>query len=544
MNEMVFQRAYMSQLDKEMQSSNNLSSNSILVVDDDPAQRLILKTALENKGYSVLEASSGEAAISIFEQQHPVMVLLDAVMPAMDGFETCRRIRSLEEGKDTLILMLTSLNDDESVNQAFDAGAVDFITKPIYWSVLFGRVGYLLKAKTNEKHIRQIEDKVRHAHKMESIGHLSNGMSHNFNNILGTVLGYTELLQNFYIKDEKSKQAQYLQQIYTSAKRASDLVSQMQMFTSKGISHPEVLMPSVLLDETIKMLRPSLPASIELHLQVEDNLPAMEIDPVQFQQMVLNLLINARDAMSDKGRIDIGLQKSEFRGLHCASCHYEINGEFIELVIRDTGTGIADYMLKKIFDPYYSGKPFGEASGMGLSVVHGIVHEYAGHILLETDPVQGTTFRILFPAASVELAIVEKENKIEDDEYLEASSASHILVVDDEQAIGAYEVEFLKTHGYNATYMSDPVKAIEAVTASPGEYDLVLTDKTMPGLDGMELAGAIMAVRADLPIILCTGYSASLPAIDLECIGIRAKLNKPVDGKELLRTIKTLLNKV
>ena len=533
----------MPQLDRDIQPSNTSNSALILVVDDDPAQSLILKKKLESKGYRVLEANTGKDAISIFEQQHPIMILLDAVMLDMDGFETCRRIRSLETGKDTIILMLTGLNDDESVKHAFDAGADEFITKPLYWSVLIGRVGYLLQAKTSKQKLRRLEEQLHQAQKMEAIGNLTNGIAHNFNNILTSIMGYTKLLQNIYIDDEKGKAASYLQQINKASKRAHDVISQMQAFTSKGIGNPEVLELTKLLEEAIRMLLPTLPASIEFHLIIQKDIPPVKIDPVQFQQIIMNMLLNARDAMDDKGCIDIELQKTKIRELHCASCHHEINGEFVELIIRDTGTGIEGSILRKMFDPYYTSKPFGETSGMGLSAVHGIVHEYEGHILVDTALEQGAVFKILFPVVDFDLSITKKAVEIEEDECFESGSSQHILVVDDEEMVGVYEVELLQINGYKATFMNDPQKAIDTVRARPEKYDLVLTDKTMPGLDGLELAGAIMAIREDLPIILCTGYSGALPDIDLKCIGIRAQLDKPVEGKVLLQTIKTVLEK-
>lgn len=534
----------MSSIEINTRTSDTKDSADILVVDDDPTQSMALKTMLEKKGYTVLETNNGKDAVSIFKQYHPDMVLLDAVMPDMDGFETCRHIRSIEEGKNTLILMVTGLNDDDSVKQAFNAGAIDYITKPIDWSVLLGRVGYMLQAKNSAQKIRKIEDQLRHAQKMESIGNLTNGIAHNFNNILSSIMGYTELLLDTYMKDAQGKQLQYIQQIYNSGKRASALVSQMQAFTSNGIGHPEILRPSTLLNETVQMLHPTLPKSIKLHYHSQEDLPPMEMDAVQFQQVIMNLLINARDAMDNKGSIDITLQKVEIEKIYCASCHHEINGQFIELSIGDTGTGITDNVLMKMFDPYFSSKPFGQSSGLGLSVVHGIVHEYDGHILVETEQAEGTLFKILFPVTHVDFPVIEENEEVEEYEHLEPEFSKHILIVDDEGGACSYKAEFLQSYGYKTTVMTDPIKAMELITTDPYNFDLVITDKVMPGLDGLELSSAIMAVRADLPIILCTGYSGLLPDLDLQGIGIRAQLDKQIDRKKLLRTLKTILEKI
>lgn len=518
-----------------------MNTDLILVVDDDPTQSLIIKSKLLNVGYDVVVASNGIDAISIFEQQHPALILLDAVMPEINGFETCRRIRALENGEDTLILMLTCLNDDDSVKQAFDAGAVDFIPKPIYWSVLLGRISYLLKAKNAEDKVRKVEERLRQSQKMEAIGNLTNGLSHNFNNILSSIMGYSELMVDTYIHDKSSKPAHYMQEIIKSAKRARDLISQMQVFTSNEVSNPQVIEPSALLNETIKMLRPSVPSTIELNFQCTEKTPLIKLDPVKFQQAILNLLINARDAMNNKGHINIELKKVSFKDEHCASCHHEVNGDFVELSIADTGSGIKKSVLKTIFDPYYTSQPFGMASGMGLSVVHGIIHECGGHILVNSTPNRGSVFKLLFPIGDETLSMPERLITSEDENNLDADAMQHILVVDDEEVIGVYEAEYLQFHGYKATHFSDPRKAIEAVAAKPEEYDLVITDKTMPEIDGLELAGAVMAIRKNLPVIICTGYKKLLPKIDLNCIGIRAQLDKPIDGKKLLGLVKKVL---
>ncbi|MDH5393227.1 MAG: response regulator [Gammaproteobacteria bacterium] len=373
------------------------SDELILVVDDDPTQSLIIQSMLENRGFDVLVADNGADAIAAFQQHNPSIILLDAIMPGLDGFETCRQINALEHDSQTAILMFTALNDDKSVDMAFKAGAVDFITKPVCWSVLIARIGYLLKQKANVKHIRRIEERLRHSQKMEAVSNIANNITHNFNNILGSIAGYTDLLIDLKPEDKSDKSAHYLQQIKKSTQRANTLVSQMRVFTNIAITHLETLKPSALLDDTLSILQPTLPGSIKLIKQIEQHLPAIKADPLQFQQMLSNLLLNASQAMSGTGNITITLRQFQQDSFICSYCFHQISGDYIELSITDTGTGIKANTLKKIFDPYYSSKPFGEAVGMGLPIVQGIVHESGGHIMVESVPDQGAEFKIVFP---------------------------------------------------------------------------------------------------------------------------------------------------
>jgi len=531
----------MFELDKTI-ASHHEEVPLILIAEDDPSQRLLLKTVLEKEGYKLLEAQNGIEALSMFRQQKPGMVLLDAVMPEMDGFEACRQIRELEEGGDVLILMLTALHDEYSVRHSFEVGADDFITKPIFWSVLTGRVKYLLRAKITEKHHKKAEEQFMHTQKLEVVGNLTEGISHHFNNLLVTILGYTEMLLNGYARDDEEKQTRYLQAVYTASKQASELIAQMQAFSGGGKSVAKPLKLKLLLEEVMGMLSPTLPSSIELHLTLADNLPLVKIDPVQFNQVMMNMIINARDAMENSGNLYIELKQLTVNNTECVSCHQSFKGDFLELVIKDTGQGIDKAKIKRIFEPYYTTRSIGQGSGMGLSVVHGIMHNHDGHILVNVEPGRSTEFKLLFPVVDAE-QLPSEEAIGEVEISSEKISGARILLVDDEVAVGNFESEYLEIQGYQVTYFMDPSEAIIAISKNPEAYDLVITDKIMPHIDGLELAGAITAIRPDLPVILCTGNRSALPDINLECVGIRALLGKPIEGSALLRAVENVLVK-
>ncbi len=512
----------------------------ILVVDDDPTLRVMLRRALEKDGNRVLEAEDGVQALQLFEEYQPAVVLLDAVMPKMDGFETCRRLRALEAGDKALVLMVTSLGDDDSINRAFEVGAADFIAKPINWTVLRGRVTHLLRAKLGEEQMRRAEEQLRQARKMEAVGNLTSGIAHDFNNILASIMGYTELLQESFSGQAESREVRYLGEVHKSAMRARDLISQMQVFSRRGDSEPQLLAARPLVDETIKMLRPTLPSTIELYQHFDEQLPQLKIDPVQFQQVVMNLLINARDAMEGVGELHISLKISRLQGAHCASCHQPVEGSYVELSVRDSGSGISDEVQKKLFEPYFTTKPVGRGTGMGLPVVHGIVHEHGGHIVVESQPGEGSVFRLFFPGV-MGPAVVATVSKVAEKVKSARNGHGRVLVVDDEQAITGFLAELLGSNGYEVLTCNDAQSALTQFLADPAAIDLMVTDQTLPKMTGVELSKAVLQLRPELPIILCSGYIDETTEQAIKETGISKFFTKPVNAMELLEQLAELL---
>jgi PAS domain S-box-containing protein len=245
----------------------------------------------------------------------------------------------------------------------------------------------------------QLQRQLVHTQKMEALGRLTGGIAHDFNNMLATAQGYTELAQMRAEQAGDDKQQGYLAEVLKTTERASGLVRQMLLFARGGQAEPSLQQLSELVSESISMMRPVLPSSMELVTRVEADVPPVLVDPVQLHQVLLNLCINARDAMEGKGRIEIGVRSVVARG-ECSSCHEVLDGEYVELLVRDNGPGIAHYLLSRIFDPFFTSKELGGGSGMGLSMVHGIVHEHGGHIQVDSRPGQGAAFHVLLPPAS------------------------------------------------------------------------------------------------------------------------------------------------
>lgn len=512
----------------------------ILVVDDDPTQRLMFRKVLEKDGHRVIEAEHGKQALGLFEEHRPLLALVDAIMPEMDGFELSKRLHTMEGGEELTILMATSLSDDADINHAFQAGAADFINKPINWTVLRGRVKHLLEAKVAQIKMRNTEAQLRQAQKMNAIGNLSSGIAHEFNNILASIMGYTELLQEYLGHADATKPLQYADEVYSAATRARDLVNQMQLFSQTMPGKPQRLDLKPLIKQDLKMLRSTLPTTIQLQQRLAEELPPVLSDPAQFQQMLTNLLINARDAIDGKGFIGVATKQIHCSDHICNSCHEHFSGEFVQLSISDSGSGMPKDVIEKIFDPYFTTKPVGRGTGMGLSVVHGIMHEMHGHITIASQPDEGTTINLLFPIETTAKSNNTRSGQKEETAMTDDKNHK-ILLVDDEISITGYLSELLEMHGYAVITCNDSQQALTQFIADPNAIDLVITDMTLPGLTGIELAEGILHLRPDLPIVLCSGYIDDATQQAIKDSGIREAFCKPVDSSALISRIGQLL---
>ena len=385
-----------------------------------------------------------------------------------------------------------------------------------------------------------LQRQLQQAHKMEALGQLTGGIAHDFNNILGAIIGYTDLALERYAPGAESKLGEYLNQVYRAALRARDLIAQMLAYSRGGSSSTQVLPMEPVVREVIKMLRSAMPATMEFHTEFASDTPMVSIDPVQLHQVIMNLCINARDAMEGHGRMEVRV--APVRGLRavCASCHHPVEGDFVQLEIQDTGTGITAEVLPRLFEPYFTTKPVGSGTGMGLPVVHGILHEHGGHLLVETSPGEGSCFRLLLPA------LASAEVREEPREYAAATAFQghgHVLVVDDEPRLVAYYAELLEAQGYRVTGITDAREALRYFRKAPEHVDLVITDQTMPEMTGASLAQALLELRPDLPVILCSGYSDEIDDRGAQALKVAAYFQKPVMAEDLLARVGELLSR-
>lgn len=402
----------------------------------------------------------------------------------------------------------------------------------------------ITERKKTEAAQQQLESQLRQAQKMESIGQLTGGIAHDFNNILTSILGNTDLSRELLNPQLDPKISKYLNNILRSGHRARDLIKQMLTFSRGQHSKTSVLHLAPLIDETTKLMRSTLPSSMELHVNIAATVSTVRSDPVQIEQILTNLYINARDAMQGQGRVTIFLNNKNYQQQVCSSCQRSFSGEFVELAVKDNGGGISQQTLERIFEPFYTTKEVGKGSGMGLSMVHGIVHKQGGHIIVGSVLSKGSTFHMLFPAVADEQVTEPVTDQLKPAlSSVRKKIDATVLLVDDEQKVTEFMTDLLQSRGMNVISMTNSEHALTAFKGAPQAFDLVITDQTMPKLTGMELAAQLLLISPKLPIILYTGHSEHLSEESVKQQGIKSFLKKPVEIETLITTIDKLLNK-
>jgi nitrogen-specific signal transduction histidine kinase/ActR/RegA family two-component response regulator len=388
-----------------------------------------------------------------------------------------------------------------------------------------------------ERESRRLEAQLRQAQKMEAIGQLTGGIAHDFNNILASVMGYVVLAEERASDRDDGKSVEYLGQALASCRRARDLIQQMLTFSRGGRGEPRAVDLAVLVRDAAPMLRASLPSTLELLQDCEPQVPPVWIDEVQAHQVLLNLAINARDAMAGSGAVRIGLHRRDATGMACASCRHTLAGEFVELSVADSGSGIPPELIERIFDPFFTTKAPGKGSGMGLSTVHGIVHEYGGHVAIDSEVGQGTVFRVLWPVsakavrAAARAAVATPARR---------RLAGRVLLVDDEPAVLGAMRETMAHWGLDVDAHTQPEAALAAFEAAPDTYDLVVTDLAMPQLSGLELIAALQQ-RRRLPVLLASGFVDERGLAAARELGVAAVLHKPIETRQLRTAVENAL---
>nr|MBL0731588.1 response regulator [Desulfobacterales bacterium] len=392
-----------------------------------------------------------------------------------------------------------------------------------------------LKKRDSEK--KHLEEQLLHAQKMEAIGTLAGGIAHDFNNILGVIVGYTELA--LLDMPETDPLRGKLDQVLKASGRATDLVKQILAFSRKD---KQKLMPiriSPIVKEALKMLRSSLPATIEIRTDIKNSSMPILSDPSQIHQILMNLCTNAAHALPDnKGLLEVRLYEVDV-DQDTASGHADLQtGHYQKLTVSDNGEGIKPAIMDRIFDPFFTTKGPGKGTGMGLAVIHGIIKRCKGAIMVDSEPGKGTTFQIFFP--STDAKIVEK---IEFHKNI-PNGNEKILYIDDEKQIIEFGREILEGLGYKVIATTSATDALEIFRAEPDSFDMVITDMTMPGMTGMELARKISIISPGIPIILCSGYnSASTTKEEAIEAGIREIMMKPFTRYEIATVIRNMLDK-
>ena len=390
-----------------------------------------------------------------------------------------------------------------------------------------------LKAAQQER--EQLRTRLIQAQKMEAIGTLAGGIAHDFNNILGAIIGYAEMA--LYDTQKGSMEHYNIEQVLKAGHRAKDLVKQILAFSRKSEQDKKIIFLTPIIKEVLKLLRASLPTTIEIKLNIEPHLDAIFADPTQIHQVMMNLCTNSAHAMGDKGGIlEVSLQNVNLN-IKAASQYPELNpGAYVKLSISDTGGGMDSATMQRIFDPYFTTKEQDKGTGMGLAVVHGIVKGHGGGIHADSTVNEGTHFDILFP-------VIEKPIISETEELKALPTGNEtILCIDDEQPLIELAKNMLKRLGYRVEARTLPVEAIEVFKTAPDKFDLVISDMTMPAMTGVGLAKKLMQIRPKIPVIICTGYSEQIDETRAKELGIKGFLMKPFTIRELSKTVREVLD--
>ena len=389
-------------------------------------------------------------------------------------------------------------------------------------------------------YVQAIEDKEKaqadlaQAQKMETIGNLAGGIAHDFNNILTSIIGFTELALDDVEKDSVIEES--LQEVYTAGKRAKALVEQILAVARQADEPTQPIQMDIIVKEALKFIRSSTPSTIELQQNLESSAFIMA-NPSQIHQIILNLCTNAAYAMDTSGGV-LRIALTDMTIDHRSHLFQEglAPGAYIEMTVSDTGPGIPSEILGLIFEPYFTTKTMGEGTGLGLSVVQGIVEKSGGKIIVESQVNKGTTFRVFLPATTVRQAESQQESEIL------PKGTERILFVDDEAVLAKLGVQIIGSLGYSVTALTDSVEALELFKARPDDFDLVITDMTMPKMTGDVLAAELMAIRPDIPIIMCTGYNRKISSLTVKEIGIKALAYKPIIKADLAKTVRGVLD--
>jgi two-component system cell cycle sensor histidine kinase/response regulator CckA len=507
----------------------------ILVVEDTPADAELLIHEIQNGGYEVFatRVETAEAMRSALHSDIWDVVISDYSLPAFSAPDALKLLR--ETGRDLPFIIVSGTIGEETAVESLKAGACDFLVK--------GRLARLIPAIERERREvelrrdraleRQIlEEQLRHSQKMEAIGQLAGGVAHDFNNMLTAILGYAELLTEQIGPDKPI--GHDLQEIVTAAQRATSLTRQLLAFSRKQTIKPVALSLNAVVETLEPMLRRLITANVSIRTSLDPDTYAVLADKTQLEQVLMNLVVNARDAMPEGGTLTIetgnaALSASDF-ALHPGAAP----GDYAVVSVADTGVGMTREVQQRIFEPFYTTKERGRGTGLGLAAVYGIVQQLSGNIRVESEPGQGSNFKIYLPrTTAAPIASMRRERVVA------PVGRETILLVEDESGVRSFARTVLTRFGYRVLEAQSSEQALENLKGHDGVVDLLLTDIMLAGMDGAELARRLAPGRPNLRVIFMSGYAE--PALEQALPNGCDLLEKPFTAQTLLSRVREAL---
>jgi signal transduction histidine kinase len=552
-----------------------LEPTRVLIVDDLEENLLALEALLQSEGVAVLKARSGEEALEILLKHDVALALLDVQMPGMDGFELAEFMRGNARARLIPIIFVTAGAADNGRRfRGYEAGAVDFIQKPIEADVLRSKANVFfdlhrqrrqleasrqaladaasrledqvrertaeledalarLQAETAER--ERVESSLRQVQKMEAVGQLTGGIAHDFNNMLTGITGSLDLMRRRIAEGRIDQLDRYMDAASTSAERAAALTHRLLAFARRQSLDPRSVEVNDLIRSISALIEQAVDEAVEFRLVLAPDLPWGHIDANQLENAILNLAINARDAMPNGGVLTVETKLVALDEAALAAWQGLSPGRYLMIAVSDTGVGMAPALIEKAFDPFFTTKPVGQGTGLGLSMVYGFARQSGGAVRIDSQIDVGTSVTLFLPTTEAR-APAGPEAAVR----APRGDGQRVLVVEDDPAVRMLVREVLAELQYQPVEFSDPLAALPYL-ASPEPIDLMISDVGLPGMNGRQLAETARAHRPDLPILFITGYAENA-AIRAGFLGANmAMVSKPFSLSDLAAKVNEML---
>jgi signal transduction histidine kinase len=540
----------------------------ILVVDDDANNLSVVRDSLTGFNYTVLVAEDGESAVSRADYAHPDLILLDIMMPGMDGYETCCLLKRQESTRDIPVIFMSALAGAGHKVLGLETGGVDYVTKPFQQDELLARVrvhlsirelnrrlkeaNELLEARVEartmdlananrvlEKEIAErqaAQEQLMQSQKMETIGTLAGGVAHDFNNILTAIMGFGSILR---VKLEgEIALAQYADNILSAADKAAKLTHSLLAFSRKHLLETKPEEVNEIVKTIDKILHRVIGDDIELRCSLAPEELVIMGDDSQIEQVLMNLAVNGRDAMPDGGVLSLRTERvellEELPGVSLKP------GSYARITVSDTGCGIDEDIRQRIFEPFFTTKDAGKGTGLGLSIVYGIIRQHGGKVTVESEVGQGTSFRIYLPLVTSFYSQLESEPVVP-----VIGGAETILLAEDNDCVRSFMVHALEVYGYQVIEALDGKDALAKYRANRDRIQLVILDVVMPRMNGREVYDVVRMEGGQTRVLFCSGYTDDIieqkGMVKEKGVGF---LHKPVTVQVLLAKVRETLDLV